>query len=355
VRGDKSYMKNKININQGLISLSFFSALVLVLIVVVPLSVMKNYTVDAKEKNIEVEETEEKVKEKSYIELGFNEIIKVHLTKEDKIIEVPMEDYVKSVVSGEMPASFDLEALKAQAIAARTFVSSRKLTPCSQGKGADVCDSTHCQVYIQKEERMEKWGENAVEYWDKIASAVDSTKGVVLTYENELVKYPQFFSTSSGKTENSIDVFSGDIPYLVSIESPGEEIAPSYSKDFPFALDEFIEKINSKYASANLTKENINGAIEIISRSEAGGIKEIRLGEEKVKGLEFRLYLGLTSTNFQYSIVDNNIIFKCKGYGHGVGMSQWGANVMAKNNKIYEEILKHYYTGIDLSEIKYKN
>ena len=202
---------------------------------------------------------------------------------------------------------------------------------------------------------MEKWGEKAVEYWDKIASAVDSTKGVVLTYENELVKYPQFFSTSSGKTENSIDVFSGDIPYLVSIESPGEEIAPNYSKEFPFTLEEFIEKINSKYASANLTKENINGAIEIISKSEAGGVKEIRLGEEKVKGLEFRLYLGLTSTNFQYSIVDNNIIFKCKGYGHGVGMSQWGANVMAMNNKTYEEILKHYYTGIDLSEIKYKN
>ena len=352
-------MKNKININQGLISLSFFSALVLILIVIVPLSVMKNYTVDAKEKNIEVEETEEieeTVKEKSYIELDFNEVIKVHLTKEDKIIEVPMEDYVKSVVSGEMPASFDLEALKAQAIAARTFVSSRKLTPCSQGKGADVCDSTHCQVYIKKEERMEKWKEEeAIENWDKIASAVDSTKGIVLTYENELVKYPQFFSTSSGKTENSIDVFSGDIPYLVSIESPGEEIAPNYSKDFSFAIDEFIEKINSKYASANLTKDNIGNSIEVISRSDAGGIKEIRLGEEKVKGLEFRIYLGLTSTNFQYSIVDNNIIFKCKGYGHGVGMSQWGANVMAKNNKNYEEILKHYYTGIDLSEIKYKN
>ncbi|WP_300385572.1 stage II sporulation protein D [Clostridium sp.] len=353
-------MKNKININEGLISLSFFSVLILILIVVVPLSVMRNYTVDAKENNIDLEEkenikSEEKAKESSYIELDFNETIKVYMTKEDKIVEIPMESYVKSVVSGEMPVSFDIEALKAQAIAARTFVSSRKLTPCSQGKGADVCDSTHCQVYIQKEERMEAWKDEAIEYWDKIESAVNSTKGIVLTYENELVKYPQFFSTSSGKTENSIDVFSGDIPYLVSTESPGEEIAPKYAKDFPFTLDEFIEKINSKYASANLTKENINANIEIISRSDAGGIKEIRIGEEKVKGLEFRLYLGLTSTNFQYSIADNNIIFKCKGYGHGVGMSQWGANVMAKDNKGFEEILKHYYTGIELKEIKYKN
>ena len=353
-------MKNKININEGLISLVFFSALILILIIVVPLGVMKDYIVDAKEKNIDIEEKiEDKVDDKvvvnSNIDLNFNETIKVYLTKEDRIVEVPMEDYVKSVVSGEMPVSFDIEALKAQAIAARTFVSSRKLTPCSQGKGADVCDSTHCQVYIQKENRMEEWKDKAIEYWDKIESAVDSTKGLVLTYENELVKYPQFFSTSSGKTENSIDVFSGDIPYLVSKESPGEEIAPRYAQDFPFTVDEFIEKINTKYASANLTKENISGNIEIISRSEAGGIKEIRLGDEKVKGLEFRLYLGLTSTNFEYSIADNKIIFKCKGYGHGVGMSQWGANVMAKDNKNYEEILKHYYTGVDLKEIKYKN
>lgn len=349
-------MKNKININEGLISLGFFSVLVLILIVVVPLGVMKGYIADAKKNEIDIEEKiEEEAPEKSYIDLNFNETIKVHLTKEDKIIEVPMEDYVKSVVSGEMPASFGIEALKAQAIAARTFVSSRKLTPCSQGKGADVCDSTHCQVYIDKEERIEKWNAEGIENWDKIESAVESTKGVVLTYKDELVKYPQFFSTSSGKTENSIDVFSGDIPYLVSKESPGEEIAPKYAQDFPFALDEFIEKINSKYASANLTKENIANNIEIISRSDAGGVKEIRFGEEKVKGLEFRLYIGLTSTNFEYSIVDNKIIFKCKGYGHGVGMSQWGANVMAKDNKNYEEILKHYYTGIDLKEIKYKN
>lgn len=349
-------MKNKININEGLISLGFFSVLVLILIVVVPLGVMKGYIADAKKNEIDIEEKiEEEAPEKSYIDLNFNETIKVHLTKEDKIIEVPMEDYVKSVVSGEMPASFGIEALKAQAIAARTFVSSRKLTPCSQGKGADVCDSTHCQVYIDKEERIEKWNAEGIENWDKIESAVESTKGVVLTYKDELVKYPQFFSTSSGKTENSIDVFSGDIPYLVSKESPGEEIAPKYAQDFPFALDEFIEKINSKYASANLTKENIANNIEIISRSDAGGVKEIRFGEEKVKGLEFRLYIGLTSTNFEYSIVDNKIIFKCKGYGHGVGMSQWGANVMAKDSKNYEEILKHYYTGIDLKEIKYKN
>lgn len=354
-------MKNKININEGLISLVFFSALVLILMVVVPLGIMRDYTVDAKENKADIEEKTEgevttEVKEKSYIDLSFNETIKVHLNKEDKTIEVPMEEYVKSVVSGEMPVSFDIEALKAQAIAARTFVSSRKLTPCTQGKGADVCDSTHCQVYIKKEERMEAWKEEAVEYWGKIESAVDSTRGIVLTYKDELVKYPQFFSTSSGKTENSIDVFSGDIPYLVSKESPGEEeVAPRYAEDFPFSLDEFIEKINSKYASANLTKENISSSIEIISRSEAGGIKEIRLGEERVKGLDFRIYLGLTSTNFEYSIADNKIIFKCKGYGHGVGMSQWGANVMAKDNKNYEEILKHYYTGIDLKEIKYKN
>ena len=127
-----------------------------------------------------------------------------------------------------MSASFGIEALKAQAVAARTYVAAKRGRPCDIAKGGDVCDTTHCQVYIGKEERIAKWDGAGQENWDKISKAVDETKGIVLSYDKELVQYPQFFSTSSGNTENSRDVFSGDIPYLVSTESTGEEVAPRF-------------------------------------------------------------------------------------------------------------------------------
>lgn len=233
---------------------------------------------------------------------------------------------------------------------------SRMLTPCEEANGADVCDSTHCQVYLDKEVRLGLWDENkADEYWSKIEMAVEGTTNQVLTYKDELVKYPQFFSTSSGKTENSGDVFMSQLDYLISVESKGEEIAPRYKEDFTLAINDFIEKINSKYGDLNLTEANLNENIKIISRSAGGGVKEISIGEEVIKGTELRYYLGLTSTNFEIEIKDSEIIFKCTGYGHGVGMSQWGANVMGQDGKDYNEILKHYYTGIEIKEVSYKN
>ena len=141
---------------------------------------------------------------------------------------------------------------------------------------------------------------------------------------------------------------------MVSVKSEGENIAPKYETEFTFSIDEFINKINSLYVDAGLTTNSLNENIEILTRSEAGGVKEIRFGGQTVKGTEFRISFGLSSTNFEYSIDGNNIVFKCKGYGHGVGMSQWGANVMGKNGAKYDEILKHYYTGIDIKNLKFK-
>ncbi|MBD7915789.1 stage II sporulation protein D [Clostridium sp. Sa3CUN1] len=288
------------------------------------------------------------------ISIKGNDKIKVYITKEERIEEISLEEYVKSVVSGEMLVSFSEEALKAQAVAARTYIISKRSKPCDIANGADVCDTTHCQVYISKSERLEKWGDKGEEYWNKISKAVEETKDKVLTYNNELVLYPQYFSTSSGMTENAVDVFSNDVPYLVSTESKGEEIAPKYESEFSFNINEFVSKINNKYPEAQLTADNLSGNIEIISRSDAGGIKEIRFGNTRIKGADFRLAFGLSSTNFEYSIDSENIVFKCKGYGHGVGMSQWGANVMANNGSNYEEILKHYYKGTELKAIEFK-
>ncbi|MGL5353297.1 MAG: stage II sporulation protein D, partial [Clostridium sp.] len=250
----------------------------------------------------------------------------------------------------------DLEALKAQAVAARTYLAAKKNRPCDKAPGIDVCDTVHCQVYMSKESRLSQWKTNEAESnWKKIEEATKATAGKVLSYDNELVMYPQFFSTSSGKTEKAVDVFSSDIPYLVSTDSEGEEIAPKFKSDTPISIDKLINAVNTKYPKAGLTKENIKSNIEILSRSESGGVKEIRLGSEKVKGTDFRMLLQLNSTNFEFTIGENEVQFNCKGYGHGVGMSQWGANVMGKEGKSYEDILKHYYTGINIVDLKFKS
>lgn len=347
-------LRNKFNTLEGAIALIFFSFLALLFMIMIPLIVIKSSPVSAIEESSVNIEQGLKVQDDGVITLSGSETIEVYITKEDKIIEVPLEEYVKSVISGEMPAAFELEALKAQAIAARTYVSAKRVKQCSEAKGGDVCDSTHCQVYISKESRIQDWKEKGNEYWSKISQAVDETKGMVLTYDNELIQYPQFFSTSSGKTENAVDVFSGNIPYLVSTESNGEEIAPKFTSETKINISKFVDDINAKYPEAQLSEKNLQGNIEVLSRSDAGGVKELRVGKAKIKGTDFRLTCGLNSTNFEFKVIGNEIIFNCKGYGHGVGMSQWGANVMAKEGKKYDEILKHYYKGIELKEIKFK-
>lgn len=280
--------------------------------------------------------------------------IKVYITAEDRIEEVNIEDYICGVVSNEMPAGFADEALKAQAVASRTYLASKMVSKCSNAKGADICDSVHCQVYTSKEKRMSNWDAASAESnWEKIKNAVEATKGQVLSYNGELVKYPQFFSTSSGKTENAVDTNWGDVPYLKSVESVGEEVAPKFTSEKPIAISAFVDTVNSKYPDAEIDVANISNEINIISRSDAGGVKELKVGNQEMKGTDFRFLVGLNSTNFTYSIDGENIIFNCKGYGHGVGMSQWGANVMAKNGSGYNDILKHYYTGVDISNLKY--
>ncbi|WP_341479593.1 stage II sporulation protein D [Clostridium gallinarum] len=335
-----------------IVSNLFFSILILLLMIISPMFIIKSTPTKAstdEDNNLLSVDEDNKL-----ISIKGNDKIKVYITKEERIEEISLEEYVKSVVSGEMLVSFSEEALKAQAVAARTYIISKRSKPCDIANGADVCDTTHCQVYISKSERLEKWGDKGEEYWNKISKAVEETKDKVLTYNNELVLYPQYFSTSSGMTENAVDVFSNDVPYLVSTESKGEEIAPKYESEFSFNINEFVSKINNKYPEAQLTADNLSGNIEIISRSDAGGIKEIRFGNTRIKGADFRLAFGLSSTNFEYSIDSENIVFKCKGYGHGVGMSQWGANVMANNGSNYEEILKHYYKGTELKAIEFK-
>ena len=304
--------------------------------------------------NINAEEQNSNIKNSSITVNGSN-VIKVYRTADNKVEEINIEDYVCGVVANEMPVNFDSEALKAQAVASRTYVTSKLINKCTLNDEADVCDSTHCQVYTSKEERIGKWEDGkGEENWNKIQEAVKATEGKVLTYNGELVLYPQFFSTSSGKTENSQDINWGAIPYLKSVDSPGEEIAPKFTSENNVSINTLVAKINEKYPKSGVNLDNVANNMKIISRSDAGGVKEIKVGNETINGTDFRFLLGLNSTNFSYEIDGDTIIFTCKGYGHGVGMSQWGANVMGKNGSSYDEILKHYYTGVDISTLNFK-
>ena len=337
----------------------FTTLAIIVFMIAMPIFIMKP-KVSAKISTNDVEKitdtnevVEASAKQNNNIIMKGNETIRVYITETGEIEEVNLEDYICGVVSNEMPANFEKEALKAQAVTARTYLASKKLNRCTLHEGIDICDSTHCQVYTSKEKRLEKWdADYANEYWNKIKEAVDETSGQVLSYEGELVLYPQFFSTSSGQTENSEDVYLGEIPYLRSVASTGEESAPKYTSDKTLKISDFVYLLNSNFTNLNVTVENIKNNFNIKSSSAAGGVIKLNINNEKIRGVDFRKALSLNSTNFTYEFNGDYITFHCKGYGHGVGMSQWGANAMAKNGSNYEEILKHYYTGVEITSLE---
>lgn len=268
--------------------------------------------------------------------------VEVYISKENKVEKVSLEDYVLSVVSSEMPASFHEEALKAQAVLARTFVINKMIAGCSNIKEGNICDTTHCQAYLNIDKRKEAWGENGDEYLKKIKKAVKETEGEVLSYNKELVRYPQYFSTSSGNTEDAVSVFSEDVPYLKSVESPGEEISPKYESEVNIPINDFKNTIKKAVPNSNLG-DNIKEDIQILNRNTGGTVDDIKIGEAIIKGKDFRKILSLNSANFTLEFSENVVNIKCLGYGHGVGMSQWGANVMGKDGKKYDEILEHYF------------
>lgn len=283
--------------------------------------------------------------------------IKVYLTKENKIVDIPIEEYIKGVVSSEMPLNFNKEALKAQAIAARTYTlahTNAVSSGCSNGRGADLCDTVHCQVYTPKEEKISQLGVDAGSRWKLVEEVVGETEGMVLTYNDKLVMGAYYFSTSSGKTENVEDVFTTALPYLRSVESLGEEVAPRYESAETVDVWRFAQVVNEAYNDASLSTDNLENQVKINGYTEGGCVKEITLGNITITGVKFRQLFGLNSANFSLEFLSNQVMIKCIGFGHGVGMSQWGANVMASQGKNCEEILKHYYTGIEIKSINNK-
>lgn len=284
-----------------------------------------------------------------------NDKVRLYNSKKGEAEELGLDEYIVGVVAAEMAADFDVEALKAQAVAARTFYFSKRISSCKNAKGGEICDTTHCQVYMSKEERLSNWkSSDGDKNWQKIVDAVSSTKGEVLVYDGEIVMYPQFFSTSSGKTEDAVDVFSNDVPYLKSVDSSGEETSKDFETVKEINIDEFINTINKSYSGAKVKKGDIATQIKINSRTTGGAVKDITVGEVNISGVDYRKIFDLKSANFNIEFGSSTVKINCKGYGHGVGMSQRGANVMGKEGKKYGDILTHYYTGVEIEKVKYE-
>ena len=270
--------------------------------------------------------------------------------KTGEVEQVNLEEYLCNVVSAEMPATFEQEALKAQAIVARTYTIYKILN--KKHDNADICDdSTCCQAWISKDDRLAKWEENQRESnWQKICSAVNETSGKIITYENKPID-AFFHSNSGGITEVPVNVWGGTgYPYLQSVETSGEDAYTQYASEVTLSQEELINKLKEKYSDISIDFTNSED-IKILEYTESTRVKTIKFGNHEISGVEARTLFGLKSTNFEISRDGNNIKFSVKGYGHGVGMSQTGADSMAKNGSGAEEIIKHFYTGVEITEV----
>lgn len=270
--------------------------------------------------------------------------------KTGEVEQVKLDEYLCNVVSAEMPATFEQEALKAQAIVARTYTIYKILN--KKHDNADICDdSTCCQAWISKDDRLAKWEENQRESnWQKICSAVNETSGKIITYENKPID-AFFHSNSGGITEVPVNVWGGTgYPYLQSVETSGENTYTQYASEVTLSQEELINKLKEKYSDISIDFTNSED-IKILEYTESTRVKTVKFGNHEISGVEARTLFGLKSTNFEISRDGNNIKFSVKGYGHGVGMSQTGADSMAKNGSKAEEIIKHFYTGVEITEV----
>lgn len=270
--------------------------------------------------------------------------LNVYDYSKNQMITMELEEYIEGVVAAEMPASFHIEALKAQALAARTYTLLRMTSfggkGCTANPGADICtDSAHCQAYIDPRSLGKDY--------KKIHEAVSSTKGEVIVYEDKLID-AVFHSTSGGITENSENVWANKVPYLRSVLSEYEEHSPKLVSVQEIDIDQFISGILALDNTAKVNKKNIENEIEILERSDSGRVLKMRVGNRYFSGRDIREQFGLNSTNFTIEFGKNKLIFTVIGYGHGIGMSQYGADGMAKRGATYVEIIKHYYTGVDI-------
>lgn len=284
-------------------------------------------------------------------------VVRVYDHIRGEILAFPLEEYVAGVVLAEMPAEFELEALKAQAVAARTYtlkkIEEARTKPDEKHPNADLCtDANHCQAWAPEQTLRQRYGLwRGLRYQKKIRQAVEATSGLVLTYQGQLI-VPVYHSNSGGRTESAAAVWGYDIPYLQSVLSPWDREAPRFRNTVTWTLAEMDQKLGVNLSAvpvAALTPPK-GQAIKVEEYTPTGRIKTIKIGNKTFKATDLRKLLNISSTDFTWQVQGDRITFISVGNGHAVGMSQYGANGMAKEGKNFMDILYHYYRGVKLEK-----
>ena len=297
--------------------------------------IIENNSNNTKPTNIEVDSAKvkptEAVKEQNKVVDEIDNNIYVTIYRNNgSVIKLELEEYLIGCVGAEMPALFNIEALKSQSIIARTYaLKSIKINK-------KLTDTESTQSYKSNDELRNLWGSNYNTYYSKVKSAVESTKGEYLSYNGDYIE-AVYHSTSNGTTEASTNVWGNYYPYLISVSSEYDSDSPTYIQDKFMTYDEISNKLNMTI--------NNETELNILSKTSGNRVEYISIGETTLKGIDFRNKLGLRSNDFDINKNEEGIIFTTRGYGHGVGMSQYGANGMAKRGYSYKDILSHYYPG----------
>lgn len=274
--------------------------------------------------------------------MGFDEAFNLPVQMENGIDSMPLHDYLVGALAGEMPLSFDLEALKAQAIACRTYAlrqyATRKHDPAAVCTVSSCCECWKTTDTVSSENRQ------------KAEQAVSETDGIVMTYDGALIE-ATFFSCSGGQTETAADVWGNDIPYLHSVSSPGEEQAPHFTGKVTVPVQMFQEKLQEEDNNFTVSDKLSDDSFSL-TYTQGGGVKTVQVGGSTFTGKTFRKIFGLDSTDFKITVNGQSVVFSTSGYGHRVGMSQYGAQAMAASGADCEAILLHYYTNIELTDCR---
>ncbi len=279
-------------------------------------------------------------------EESWDERTRVRVLLPDGAVQtLSMADYLWRVVAAEMPASFEEEALKAQAAAARTYTVRRMEAETANHPQADVCANIGCcQAYITPREAMQNWGEKGEEYAGRIRAAVTGTDGMGALYGGEPIQ-AVFFSSAAGRTVDAAEVWGTETPYLTGVESPEGEEVPGYHTTAEIPLEEARRAILEAAPQADLSGPP-GEWFKAVAYNSAGGVESVEVGGVRMSGAALRGLFDLRSVNFTLAADERAVTFSVTGYGHGVGMSQYGANRLAQEGKSWEEILKWYYSGV---------
>ncbi len=283
-----------------------------------------------------------------------SDTVKFLFTEEDRVEEIPMEDYMIGAVLSQMPADFEVEALKAQAVLAHTYAVRRGLNeaenPTEELKGAVMSDDTSLYLgYFTKEQAKELYGDDYETAYEKISAAVKEVSDDILEYDGEPITVA-FHAISGGKTESALNSWGEDIPYLTVCDSSWDTEISGYETKTEFTTDELSARLTAQFPDADFEGISQESWITSEETTDSGTVLSVKIGESfYITGQQFANALSLPSPCFEIEYAEDKFVITTKGYGHLVGMSQYGANYLAREGKTYDEILSHYFPGTELS------